>query len=61
MGGTGSGRWAHHDKKRTVKECWVLDILEVVRGVELRVRPRSGNACRPCAARWRVARMERRC
>ena len=24
MGGTGSGRWSYHDKKRTVEECWAM-------------------------------------
>src|SRR5918993_5995957 len=31
MGGTGSGRWTYHDKKRTVEGCWALSISEVDR------------------------------
>src|SRR5918993_2869348 len=31
MGGTGSGRWTYHDKKRTVEGCWAMSISEVDR------------------------------
>ena len=31
MGGTGSGRWTYHDKRRTVEECWAMSISEVGR------------------------------
>src|ERR687897_827707 len=31
MGGTGSGRWTYHDKRRTVEECWAMSISEVER------------------------------
>ena len=31
MGGTGSGRWNYHNKKRTVEECWAMSISEVDR------------------------------
>jgi hypothetical protein len=31
MGGTGSGRWTYHDKRRTVEECWAMSISEVDR------------------------------
>ncbi len=31
MGGTGSGRWTYHDKKRTDEECWAMSISEVGR------------------------------
>ena len=34
MGGTGSGRWNYHDKKRTVEECWAMSISEVGRVVD---------------------------
>ncbi len=36
MGGTGSGRWAYHDKKRIVEECWRIGISEVTWGIDLR-------------------------
>ena len=26
MGGSGSGRWNHHEKRRTVEESWTLDV-----------------------------------
>ena len=29
MGGFGSGRWQLHDKRRTVEDCFVLDIAEL--------------------------------
>jgi hypothetical protein len=35
MGGTGSGRWTYHGKKRTVEECWVIDISGVARVIDL--------------------------
>ena len=31
MGGTGSGRWTYHEKRRTVEECWAMSISEVDR------------------------------
>ena len=31
MGGTGSGRWTYHEKRRTVEECWAMSISEVER------------------------------
>ena len=31
MGGTGSGRWTYHNRKRTVEECWAMSIFEVDR------------------------------
>jgi len=34
MGGTGSGRWSYHDKRRTVEECWAIDVSDVVRVVD---------------------------
>ena len=34
MGGTGSGRWTYHDKRRTVEECWAMSISEVDRVVD---------------------------
>ena len=34
MGGTGSGRWTYHDKKRTVEECWAIDVSDVARVVD---------------------------
>ncbi len=44
MGGTGSGRWTYHNKKRTVEECWAMGISEVARVVDLRgFRPTSGT------------------
>lgn len=35
MGGTGSGRWTYHDKKRTVEECWTISISDVARAIDL--------------------------
>ena len=40
MGGTGSGRWTYHIKKRTVEECWVMGISEIARVVDLS-KPRA--------------------
>jgi len=34
MGGTGSGRWNYHEKRRTVEECWAMSISEVDRVVD---------------------------
>jgi len=34
MGGTGSGRWTYHEKRRTVEECWAMSISEVDRVVD---------------------------
>ncbi len=43
MGGTGSGRWNHHNKKKTVEECWAIGISEVARAVDLSaIEPTSG-------------------
>ncbi len=36
MGRTGNGRWTYyHNKKRTVEECWTINISEVARVVDL--------------------------
>lgn len=44
MGDSGSGRWTYHDKKRTVEECWAIDVSDVARVVDLRdLRPASGS------------------
>jgi hypothetical protein len=43
MGGTGSGRWIYHDKRRTVEKCWMLDISDVTRAVDLRNPGHSGS------------------
>src|SRR5919112_1758092 len=32
MGGYGSGRWNQHTKKRTVEDCWVLDLADILLG-----------------------------
>ena len=32
MGGFGSGRWDNYAKKRTVEDCWILDLDEVPLG-----------------------------
>jgi hypothetical protein len=32
MGGSGSGRWKYHEKKRTTEECWALDVADLPRG-----------------------------
>ena len=32
MGAFGSGRWHQHNKKRTVEDCWILDLDEVLLG-----------------------------
>ncbi len=47
MGGTGSGRWAYHDKKRTVEECWAIGISEIARGVDLSKPGSTCQALRP--------------
>lgn len=31
MGGSGSGRWNHHEKKSTTEECWTLDMADLSR------------------------------
>ncbi len=36
MGGTGSGRWTYHDKRRTTEECWAIGISDVARIIDLR-------------------------
>ncbi len=52
MGGSGSGRWTYHDKKRTVEECWAIDISEVARIVDLKdPGPASGSLRLPKPAR----------
>ncbi len=44
MGGTGSGRWTYHDKKRTVEECWTIDVSDVARVVNpSKPGPTSGS------------------
>jgi len=44
MGGTGSGRWTYHDKKRTVEECWAIDVSDVARVVDpSKPGPTSGS------------------
>ncbi len=44
MGGTGSGRWTYHDKKRTVEECWAMGVSDVARVIDLRnLGPASGS------------------
>jgi hypothetical protein len=47
MGGTGSGRWTYHNKKRTVEECWAIDISEVARIVGLRNPGPTSGSLRP--------------
>jgi hypothetical protein len=47
MGGTGSGRWSYHNKKRTVEECWTISISEVAQVVDLRDPGPASNALRP--------------
>jgi hypothetical protein len=58
MGGTGSGRWTYHKKKRTVEDCWAIDISEVTRVVDLQnlvpfsgslrpIKPATGNRMPP--------------
>ncbi len=47
MGGTGSGRWNYHNKKRTVEECWTISISEVAHVVDLRDPGPASNALRP--------------
>jgi hypothetical protein len=32
MGGSGSGRWKYHEKKRTTEECWALDVADLPQG-----------------------------
>ncbi len=32
MGGFGSGRWNNYAKKRTVEDCWVLDLADILLG-----------------------------
>jgi hypothetical protein len=31
MGGSGSGRWKYHKKKRTTEECWALEVADLPR------------------------------
>src|SRR5829696_5935353 len=47
MGGTGSGRWNYHNRKRTVEECWAISISEVAQVVDLRDPGPASNALRP--------------
>ncbi len=35
MGGTDSGRWTYHNKKRTVEECWTISVSDVARAIDL--------------------------
>ena len=48
MGGLGSGRWNQHTKKRTVEDCWMLDLSEV---------PLSDPAANPPCGVLRVSRI----
>ncbi len=41
MGGSGSGRWTYHDKKRTVEECWAMGVSDVARVIGCK-EPRTG-------------------
>lgn len=54
MGSPGSGRRTYHGKRRTVEECWVMDISDVARVIDLmNLRPASG-ALRPIKpASWK--------
>ncbi len=36
MGGTGSGRWTYHEKKKTVEGCWSISISQIARTIDLR-------------------------
>ncbi len=47
MGGAGSGRWTYHDKKRTVEECWAIDICAMVRAVDLSKPGSTSHPFRP--------------
>lgn len=47
MGGTDSGRWTYHDKKRTVEECWAIDVSDVARVVDLRNLGSASGSLRP--------------
>ena len=47
MGGTGSGRWTYHIKKRTVEECWVMGISEIARVVDLSKPGSFSGSLRP--------------
>ena len=66
MGGTGSGHWSYHDKKRTVEERWAMSISDMDRFVDLRnfgsasrtlrpIKPGTGKRMSPCAAHRRLA------
>jgi hypothetical protein len=47
MGGTGSGRWTYHDKRRTVDECWAISVSEVAQVVDLQEPGPAPKALRP--------------
>jgi hypothetical protein len=47
MGGTGSGRWTYHEKKRTVEECWTIGISEVARVIDLSNPGPASESLRP--------------
>ena len=47
MGGTGSGRWTYHDKKRTVEECWAIDVSDVARVVDASKPEPTSASLRP--------------
>ena len=41
-----SGRWAYHEKRRTVEECWTMSISDVVRTLYPQTfGPASGTLC----------------
>ncbi len=39
MGGSGSGRWKYHEKKRTTEVCWTLDVADLPQGTLARRSP----------------------
>ena len=47
MGGTGSGHWSYHDKKRTVEERWAMSISDMDRFVDLRNFGSASRTLRP--------------
>ena len=47
MGGTGSGRWTYHEKRRTVEECWAMSISEVGRIVDFSKPESISHLLRP--------------
>ena len=42
MGGSGSGRWGRHDKKRTVEECLILSAGKLARDGIVAQSPGAG-------------------